>query len=65
MEALHLIEVVLDDGVNHQGGLEARRDALEVLLKEAEASFMNSYEMDWLKFRLRDTATRLAGAGAA
>lgn len=64
LQALHLLEVVLGNGVNHQAGLEARKDALELLLEEARAGFMNSYQIDWLKFRLRDTDERLAAAGA-
>jgi len=65
LQALHLLEIVLGDGVNHRGGLEARSAALEMLLEKATATFMNSYEMDWLKYKLRDTHARLATAGSA
>jgi hypothetical protein len=35
--------------------LETRRAALQALLEEANATFQNSYEMDWLKYRIRIT----------
>ena len=31
----------------------------------AENGLQNSYEMDWLKYKLRDTQARLATAGSA
>ena len=64
VQALHLLDVVLGNGVNHRAGLETRKAALEVLLDDAKATFMNSYQIDWLRYRLRDTDLRLAAAGA-
>ena len=46
----------------HRGALEARRAALEALHAEAEASFQNTYEMDWLQYRMRQTDAALAQA---
>jgi alkyl sulfatase BDS1-like metallo-beta-lactamase superfamily hydrolase len=64
VHALHLLDIALEEG-DDRAALEARRDALRILLEEAEATTQNSYEMDWLGYRLRDTAARLgAGDGA-
>ena len=46
----------------HRGALEARRAALEALHAEAEASFQNTYEVDWLQYRMRQTDAALAQA---
>lgn len=62
VHALHLLEIVLGMDGADPGALEARRDALSVLLERAETGLRNSYEIDWLKFRLRDTAERLERA---
>ena len=62
IEALHLLEVALAGNPNHQGALEARLSALEDLLVRAAASFQNSYEMDWLKYRIRITQESLSVA---
>lgn len=59
LKALHLLEFVLGDEVNHRAGLETRKEALDFLLERARGTFGNSYEMDWIKYRLRDTAARL------
>ncbi|MCP5040182.1 MAG: MBL fold metallo-hydrolase [bacterium] len=61
---LHLLEFVLADGNDHQAGLEARRQALEDLLEEAKSTLNNSYEVDWLRYRLRDTAVRIEAVGS-
>jgi alkyl sulfatase BDS1-like metallo-beta-lactamase superfamily hydrolase len=58
VHALHLLDIALEKG-NDRAALEARRDALRMLLERAEATTHNSYEMDWLGYRLRDTAERL------
>lgn len=63
LEALHLLEAVLGNGNDHRLGLETRRAALEVLLERARSTFKNSYEIDWLRYRLRDTDSRLVEAG--
>ena len=62
VEALHLIEMALAADPVHRPSLEARKAALEALLREAEAGFQNSYEMDWLKLRIRKTEAALEGA---
>jgi hypothetical protein len=63
LEGLHLLEAVLGDGRDHRAGLEARRQALEMLLEEARDTFKNSYEIDWLRYRIRDTDSRVVEAG--
>ena len=62
LEALHLLEIALGDGADHRPGLEARWKALDMLLKEARETTMNSYEMDWLEYQLRETESQLAEA---
>ncbi len=62
VEALHLLEVALAGDSSHRAALEARLSALQNLLNQAEGSFQNSYEMDWLKYRIRATNESLAGA---
>jgi alkyl sulfatase BDS1-like metallo-beta-lactamase superfamily hydrolase len=62
VEALHLLEIALAGNPTHQAALETRRKALELLLAEARAGFQNSYEMDWLKYRIRATEETLAAA---
>jgi alkyl sulfatase BDS1-like metallo-beta-lactamase superfamily hydrolase len=59
VHALHLIEIVLDPDRNDRAALEVRRDALQLLLEQAKNGIRNSYEMDWLKYRLRDTEAKL------
>ncbi len=61
--ALHLLDVVLGAEPDHRGGLETRKEALELLLREAEAGLRNSYEIDFLKSRLRATEERLGPSG--
>jgi alkyl sulfatase BDS1-like metallo-beta-lactamase superfamily hydrolase len=60
VKALHLLEVALEGDPMHREGLETRRAALEILLTRAEAGYRNSYEMDWLKYRIRVTDEALA-----
>jgi alkyl sulfatase BDS1-like metallo-beta-lactamase superfamily hydrolase len=62
VEALHLLEIALAGDPEHRPSLETRRAALAKLLAEAEAGLQNSYEMDWLKYRLRVTDAALASA---
>ncbi len=65
VHALHLLEIALGpDGANRTA-LEARRAALEILLEQAESGLKNAYEIDWLKFRLRDTDEKLGAGGDA
>jgi len=65
VHALHLVDIALGAEASDRGALEVRRAALQVLLQEAEAGLKNSYEVDWLRYRLRDTAARLAEPEAA
>ena len=60
LEALHLLDMVLEaDGANTSamGGREA---ALKNLLAKAQTGERNSYEIYWLNYRLRDTQASLA-----
>jgi alkyl sulfatase BDS1-like metallo-beta-lactamase superfamily hydrolase len=60
LEALHLLEVALAGDPAHRLALETRRQALVNLLAKAKTEFQNSYEMDWLRYRIRDTDEALA-----
>jgi len=60
VEGLHLLEVALAGDPTHRAALESRRKALDDLLTAAEEGFQNSYEMDWLKYRIRVTDEALA-----
>jgi alkyl sulfatase BDS1-like metallo-beta-lactamase superfamily hydrolase len=62
VEALHLLEVSLAGDPTHRASLETRLAALESLLDEAESTYQNSYEMDWLKYRIRETKGALGAA---
>lgn len=62
LEALHLLEVALAGAPGHSRALEIRLAALEGLLEQAEATYQNSYEMDWLKYRIRTTRESLDAA---
>ncbi len=55
VEALHILEIALAGDPSDRMALETRRAALQALLEEANATFQNSYEMDWLKYRIRIT----------
>jgi alkyl sulfatase BDS1-like metallo-beta-lactamase superfamily hydrolase len=59
VHALHLLEIALGPEANDRPALEARREALVQLLEKAESGLRNSYEVDWLRYRLRDTDERL------
>ena len=59
LHALFLTEVVLGRGGTHRDSLRVRKQVLEQLLSEAEATTRNAYEMDWLKYRLRKTQESL------
>jgi len=59
VHALQLLEVALAEEADHAAALELRKRALQQLLDAATAGLNNSYEVDWLKYRLRDTDARL------
>lgn len=63
LEALHLLEVALAGDPAHRKALETRRAALKNLLDEARRSHQNTYEIDWLTYRLRVTDEALGAAG--
>jgi alkyl sulfatase BDS1-like metallo-beta-lactamase superfamily hydrolase len=60
VKALHIIEVVLAGDEDNTAALGLRKQALEVLLVQAENGLRNDYEIYWLQYRLTDTAARLA-----
>jgi alkyl sulfatase BDS1-like metallo-beta-lactamase superfamily hydrolase len=64
VHALQLLEIALMPDGRHPGALRARKAALAILLEEAENGLGNSYEIDWLEYRLRDTDAKLAETGA-
>jgi alkyl sulfatase BDS1-like metallo-beta-lactamase superfamily hydrolase len=64
VRALHLLDIALGAGSADRGALEARRAALQLLLDEAESGLRNSYEIDWLRYRIRDSEERLAAGPA-
>lgn len=63
VDALHLLEIVLLPDGDNPSALAARRDALQILLERAENGLKNAYEVDWLKYRIRDTEARLTAGG--
>ncbi len=63
LEALHLVEVSLAADPLHRPSLETRLAALSDLLQQAQSTTQNSYEMDWLKYRIRVTDAELAAGG--
>jgi alkyl sulfatase BDS1-like metallo-beta-lactamase superfamily hydrolase len=61
VHALHLLDIALGAQPSHARALRARKAALGNLLDAAESGLRNSYEIDWLKYRLRATDEALAG----
>lgn len=59
LHALHLLEIALAAEPEHRAALSTRRAALQQLLQAAEP-LNNSYEMDWLRYRIRATDRTLA-----
>ena len=64
VHALHLLDIALGGQPRHRAALEARRAALQALLDAAESGLRNSYEMDWLLYRIRITDEALAEGAA-
>ncbi len=60
LKAIHLLEVSLSGDPAHRPSLLVRKDALSSLLAEAKATFQNSYEIEWLNYRIRITDEALA-----
>jgi alkyl sulfatase BDS1-like metallo-beta-lactamase superfamily hydrolase len=61
VKALHVVEVVLAGEPQNKAALGLRRQALNVLLVQAENGLKNDYEIYWLQHRLSDTEARLNG----
>lgn len=59
LEALHMLNIVLGAKPHDQAALWTRKMALEELLFIAENGHQNSYEIYWLKARIRDTLDKL------
>jgi len=59
LEALHLLNMVLESDESNKLALMNRKAALQNLLAKAEGGERNSYEIYWLNYRLRDTQSRL------
>ena len=55
LEALHLLEIALAGDPTHRRALETRRAALVSMREDVEATTKNTYEMDWLSYRIRVT----------
>jgi len=56
IEAIHLLEIVEVAEPSHARGLAAHRKALTTMRDEAIATTNNTYEIDWLSYRLRALA---------
>jgi len=63
LHALHLLEIAIGAEPANRGALETRRAALEQL-REAAKPLNNSYELDWLRYRIEAT-DRALGAAAS
>ncbi|MEM7410994.1 MAG: MBL fold metallo-hydrolase [Myxococcota bacterium] len=61
VHALHLLDIVVEAEPRHQRGQQVRRAALERLLDDAQ-ELGNSYEIDWLHYRIRLTDEALGDA---
>ena len=59
LKALHLIDIVLESESGHKLALLTRKSALQSLRSKAENGDMNSYEIYWLNYRIRDTEFKL------
>lgn len=63
VHAMHLLELSTAADPTHRASLEVMRTALTNLREEAVATFNNTYEIDWLKYRLKATEEALGDAG--
>ena len=59
LHALYLLEIAIGANAGDADALRARLDALQLLLDEAESGLGNSYEIDWLRYRIRATNEQL------
>ncbi|WP_026941982.1 MBL fold metallo-hydrolase [Hellea balneolensis] len=58
-KALHLIQMLLHHDPNNISALSVQKQALQQILERAEATTNNSYEIYWLKYRIRDAQSKL------
>ena len=56
IEAIHLLEIVEQADPKHARGLAAHEQALTTMRDAAIATTNNTYEIDWLSYRLRELA---------
>jgi alkyl sulfatase BDS1-like metallo-beta-lactamase superfamily hydrolase len=61
LEALHFLDIALDADPLHREGLQARKDALQILLDEAVNGLRNTYEIKWIEKRIEQADAALAG----
>jgi len=59
LEALHLVDMVLEIEDGNQLALMTRKAALQNLLAAAKSGDNNSYEIYWLNYRLRDADDKI------
>ena len=59
LEALHLMDVVVEKEAGNKLALMNRKAALQTLLEQAKTTTNNSYEIYWLNYRIRDTQSKL------
>ena len=59
LQALHLMDVVLETQGDNNLALMTRKAALQSLLVKAQSGDQNSYEIYWLNYRIRETQSRL------
>jgi hypothetical protein len=58
LEAIHLLDIALRANASHRDALAAKKDALEVLLRESGG--MNLSETMWLKSEISEVEAALA-----
>jgi hypothetical protein len=59
VHALHFLEIALAGNPELRPALEVRMEVLSRLLTEAKEGLNNTYEIMWLKYRIRDTEEKL------
>ncbi len=62
VHAMHLLEIATAADPTHRASLEVMKTALTNLRDAARASFNNTYEIDWLEYRLKATEEALGDA---
>ncbi len=59
LKTIHITDIVLSSDATHQIALDTKKRALQNLLERAENGDKNSYEIYWLKSRIRDIQSKL------